>query len=83
MFTVTLTTNINFTLQNQPILDLAECLTKLGFASVTSGPTAANQHKNLQKYFQNLLKLQDRAKRTRSGLWAEKWVNDLKAYSIL
>jgi len=62
---------LNSSPQN-PVLDLAECLTKLGFANVNTHPTDLAHDKNLQRYFQNLAKLQTKAKRTRTGLWAEK-----------
>lgn len=57
---------------HNPVLDVAECLTKLGFANVTNHPADTENDKNLQKYFQNLIRLQNKAKRTRTGLWAEK-----------
>jgi len=59
----------------KPTLDLAECLTMLGFANVTSmtiHPSNIENDKSLQKYYDNLLKMQNRAKKTRSGLWAER-----------
>ncbi|KAJ6637313.1 Protein C3orf33 like [Pseudolycoriella hygida] len=67
----------------KPILDLAECLTILGFANVNNN---LGENKNLQKYYDNLIKLQNRAKKTRTGLWAEKipppvWpINSIQKY---
>lgn len=69
-----------FYFSHQPVLDLAECLTKLGFANVSGQPVDVEHDKKLQKYFQNLVNLQNKAKRSRAGLWAEKWVwNDFFA----
>lgn len=64
-------TQIFITLFQQPVLDLAECLTILGFANVNGGPNDVHD-KNLQRYYENLIRLQNKAKRTRAGLWADK-----------
>lgn len=58
----------------QPVLDLATCLTGLGFAQVTEIPRSLADDPQLVQYFANLKRIQQRAKRSRHGLWAERYI---------
>lgn len=58
----------------QPALDLATSLTSLGFAQVVEIPNECVGDLSLTAYHKNLLKIQNRSKSSRSGLWADMYV---------
>lgn len=57
----------------QPVLDLAACLTSLGFAHVVDIPKQMSSEPAIAKYHQHLKHVQDRAKRNRNGVWSDKY----------
>lgn len=63
-------------LSYQPSIDLAEALISLGFARITDAKetvailTSADDKVQLKKYYDQLDKIQAKAKRNRRGLWA-------------
>lgn len=53
------------------MLDLASCLTSLGFAQVTEIPRPLADDPLLVQYFAALLAVQKRAQRQRAGQWSQ------------
>lgn len=69
---LTLPESLHLSAGSQPVLDLATCLTSLGFAQVTEIPRQLSGDPQLIEYYTKLQAVQQRAKRNRTGLWSDR-----------